>query len=50
MTNNDQSTVLLYCCADLKSHRSGGDTVPLISNINVFKIMIQSAFILSVIF
>ena len=28
--NNDQNT-LLYCCEDVKSHRSGGDTVPLIS-------------------
>ena len=28
MINNDQST-LLYCCEDVKSHRSGGDTVPL---------------------
>ena len=27
--NNDQSTLLLYCCEDVKSHRSGGDTVPL---------------------
>ena len=30
MINNDQSTLFLYCCEDLKSHRSGGDTVPLI--------------------
>ena len=30
MINNDQSTLLLYCCEDVKSHRSGGDTVPLI--------------------
>ena len=29
MINNDQSTLLLYCCKDVKSHRSGGDTVPL---------------------
>ena len=28
MINNDQSTWLLYCCEDIKSHRSGGDTVP----------------------
>ena len=28
MVNSDQST-LLYCCEDVKSHRSGGDTVPL---------------------
>ena len=28
MINNDQST-LLYCCKDVKLHRSGGDTVPL---------------------
>ena len=28
MINNDQSTLLLYCCEDVKSHRSGGDTVP----------------------
>ena len=28
MINNDQSA-LLYCCEDVKSHRSGGDTVPL---------------------
>ena len=27
MINNDQSTLLLYCCGDVKSHRSGGDTV-----------------------
>ena len=30
MINNDQSTLLLYCCEDLKSHRSGGDIVQLI--------------------
>ena len=30
MINNGQSTLLLYCCEDVKSHRSGGDTVPLI--------------------
>ena len=29
MINNDQNTLLLYCCEDVKSHRSGGDTVPL---------------------
>ena len=29
MINNDQSTLLLYCCEDVKSHRSGGDTMPL---------------------
>ena len=29
MINNDQSTLLLYCCENVKSHRSGGDTVPL---------------------
>ena len=29
MINNDQSTLLLYCCEDVKSHRSGGDTVHL---------------------
>ena len=29
-SNNGQSTLLLYCCEDVKSHRSGGDTVPLI--------------------
>ena len=29
MINNDQSTLLLYCCEDVKSHRSGGDTVSL---------------------
>ena len=28
MINNGQSTLLLYCCEDVKSHRSGGDTVP----------------------
>ena len=28
MINNGQST-LLYRCEDVKSHRSGGDTVPL---------------------
>ena len=29
MINNDQSTLLLYCCEDVNSHRSAGDTVPL---------------------
>ena len=29
MINNDQSTLLLYCCEDVKSYRSGGDNVPL---------------------
>ena len=29
MINNDQSTLLLYCFEDVKSHRPGGDTVPL---------------------
>ena len=29
MINNDQSTLLLYCCEDVKSHRSGGDTASL---------------------
>ena len=29
MINNDQSTLSLYCCEDVKSHRSGGDTVSL---------------------
>ena len=29
MINSDQSTLLLYCCEDVQSHRSGGDTVPL---------------------
>ena len=29
MINSDQSTLLLYCCEDVKSHRSGGDTVSL---------------------
>ena len=29
MINNGQSTLLLCCCEDVKSHRSGGDTVPL---------------------
>ena len=29
MINNDHSTLLLYCCEDVKSHSSGGDTVPL---------------------
>ena len=29
MINNDQSTLLLYCCEDVKSNRSGRDTVPL---------------------
>ena len=33
MINNDQSTLLLYCCEDVKSHRSGGDTVPLRSRV-----------------
>ena len=27
MINNDQST--LYCCEEVKSHRLGGDTMPL---------------------
>ena len=27
--DNGQSTLLSYCCQDVKSHRSGGDTVPL---------------------
>ena len=29
MINNDQSTLLLCCCEDVKSHRSADDTVPL---------------------
>ena len=29
MINNDQSTLLQYCCEDIKSHRSGDDTLPL---------------------
>ena len=29
MINNDQSTLGLYCCEDVKSHRSEDDTVPL---------------------
>ena len=29
MINNSQSTLLLYCCENVKSHCSGGDTVPL---------------------
>ena len=29
MINTDQSALLLYCCEDVKSHRSGADTVPL---------------------
>ena len=29
MINNDQNTLLLYCSEDVKSHRPGGDTVPL---------------------
>ena len=38
MTNDSQSTLLLYCCKDVKSHRSGGDTVPLSSlHIILFK-------------
>ena len=46
MINNDQSTLLLYCCEDVKSHRSGGDTVPLmfvvsLRNINIFRVDIQ---------
>ena len=32
MINNDQSMLLLYCCEDIKSHRLGGDTLPLGSN------------------
>ena len=28
--NNDQITSLLYFCDDIKSHHSGGDTVPII--------------------
>ena len=31
MINDGQSTLLLYCCEDVKSHRSGGDTMPLIA-------------------
>ena len=30
MINSNQSTLLLYSWKDVKSHRSGGDTVPLI--------------------
>ena len=37
MINNDQSTLLL-CCEDIKSHHSGGDTVPLTL---IFKNFIQ---------
>ena len=29
MINNDQITLLLYCCNGIKSHRSEVDTVPL---------------------
>ena len=36
MINNDQSTLLLYCCEDVNSHRSGGDTVPLIEGEEIF--------------
>ena len=31
MINNDQIRLLLYCCQEVKSHRSGGDTVPLMN-------------------
>ena len=37
MTNNSQSTLLLYCCEDVKSYRSGGDTVPL--NLNIAQLI-----------
>ena len=36
MINNDQSTLLSYCCEDVKSHRSGGDTVPLRGYGNIY--------------
>ena len=29
MFNNDQSSLFLYCCEDIKLHHSGSDTVPL---------------------
>ena len=35
MINNDQSTLLLYYCENVKSHRSGGDTVPLTAGISL---------------
>ena len=41
MINNGQSTLLLYCCEDVKSHRSGGDTVPL-RQIYHFKLQLTS--------
>ena len=41
MVNNDQSTLLLlYCCEDVKSHHSGGDTLPLNSQYNFFRIFV----------
>ena len=39
MINNDQSTLLLCCYEDVKSHRSGGDAVPLKLNIEPFFIV-----------
>ena len=35
MINYDQSTLLLHFCEDVKSHRSGGDTVPKYIILNV---------------
>ena len=34
MINNDQNTLLLCCCEDVKSHSSGGDAVPLRGNVS----------------
>ena len=41
MINNGQSTLLLYCCEDVKLHRSGGDTMPL-RQIYHFKLQLTS--------
>ena len=38
MINNGQSTLLLHCCEDVKSHRSGGDTVLLINANTLFPV------------
>ena len=39
MTNNSQSTLLLCCSEDVKSHRSGGDTVPLRNAADVMQVV-----------
>ena len=45
MTNNSQSTLLLYCCEDVKSHRSGGDTVPLRNAADFMQVVGSTVFI-----